>query len=86
MLSSSVWVLVVGFRGGMQFLEIVSERLFDMVIFVACVSMRLVGAMGGDGESVKVMLFLTYVSRPPPDLDCLSFLVAEYPGKCGVLF
>jgi hypothetical protein len=52
-----------------------------MVIFIACVSMRLVGAMGGDGESVKVMLFLTYVSRPPPDLDCLSFLVAEYPGK-----
>ena len=56
-----------------------SERLFDMVIFIACVSMRLVGAM--DGESVKVMLFLTYVSRPLPDLDCMSFLVVEYPGK-----
>ena len=58
-----------------------SEWFFDMVIFIACVSMRFGGAMGGVGESVKVMLFLTYVSRPPPDLDCLSFLVAEYPGK-----
>ena len=54
-----------------------------MLIFIACVSMRLVGAMGGDGESVKVMLFLTYVSRPVPDLDCLSFLVAEYHGSEG---
>ena len=45
-----------------------------MVIFIACVSMRLVGAMGDDGESVKVMLFFTYVSRPSPDLDCLSFV------------
>ena len=43
--------------------------------------MRFVVVKGGEGASVKVMLFLTYVSRPPPDLDCLSFLVAEYPGN-----
>ena len=36
--------------------------------------------------SMKVMLFLTYASRPPPDMDSLFFLVAEYPGKSGVLF
>ena len=43
--------------------------------------MRFVGVTGKEGAFVYVMLFLTYVSRPPPDLDCLSFLMAEYPGN-----
>ena len=46
----------------------------DMLILVAWVSMRFVG---GGGASVKVMLSFTYVSRPRPDLDGLSFLMAE---------
>ena len=46
----------------------------DMLILIAWVSMRFVD---GGGPSVKVMLSFTYVSRPPPDLDVLSFLMAE---------
>lgn len=49
----------------------------DMLILIAWVSMRFVDVVGGGGASVKVMLSFTYVSRPPPDLDVLSFLMAE---------
>ena len=48
--------------------------------------MRFVVVKGGEGASVKVMLLLTYVSRLSPNLDCLSFLMAEYPGNWEVLF
>ena len=49
----------------------------DRLILIAWVSMRFVDVVGGGGASVKVMLSFTYVSRPPPDLDVLSFLMAE---------
>ena len=49
----------------------------DMLILIAWVSMRFVVVVGGGGASVKVMLSFTYVSRPPPDLEVLSFLMAE---------
>src|SRR6476469_4216739 len=77
MASSSDWVLVDEFRGGMELLEIVSVWFVDILILIAWVFMRFVDVVGGRGASVKVMLSFTYVSRPPPDLDVLSFLMAE---------
>ena len=49
----------------------------DMLILIAWVSMRFVNVVGGGGASVKVMLSFIYVSRPPSDLDVLSFLMAQ---------
>ena len=49
----------------------------DMLILIVWVSMRFVDVVGGGGASVKVMLSFTYVSRPPLDLDVLSFLMTE---------
>ena len=49
----------------------------NRLILIAWVSMRFVDVVGGGGGSVKVMSSFTYVSRPPPNLDVLSFLMAE---------
>ena len=49
----------------------------DRLILIAWVSMKFVDVVGGGGASVKVMLSFTYVSRPLPDLDALSFLLAK---------
>ena len=49
----------------------------DRFFLIAWVSKRFADVVGGGDVSVKVMLSFTYVSRPPPDLDVLSFLMAE---------
>ena len=77
-----------GFRvslGGMYTLKMLRCFLLDRCILISWVSIVLILQHWGSLISVKVMLFLTYVSSPPPSLSCLSSRVGVNPGIFGVL-
>lgn len=71
-LSSFWWFGSVVSRGGMYMFASVICFVVLRWILVSCSSVFCVFIFLGMSSSVKVMLFLMYVSRPPPCLCVLS--------------